>query len=153
MTFEEILDQAMAMLQRRGRVTYRTLRLQFRLDEEQLEALKDELLFAHPQVHDEAGCGLEWGGDIGTTPLVVSSPANPPDRVPLAYTSPYLAEKILTSRSALEGERKQVTVLFADLKGSTELIRDLVPEAAQQPQVEAALAQVEGQSRRPGMPS
>ena len=41
---------------------------------------------------------------------------------PLAYTPPYLAEKILTSRSALEGERKQVTVLFADLKGSTELL-------------------------------
>jgi class 3 adenylate cyclase/tetratricopeptide (TPR) repeat protein len=50
---------------------------------------------------------------------------------PLTYTPPYLAEKILTSRSALEGERKQVTVLFADLKGSTELIRDLDPEAAQ----------------------
>ena len=49
----------------------------------------------------------------------------------LAYTPPYLAEKILTSRSALEGERKHVTVLFADLKGSTELIRDLDPEAAQ----------------------
>ena len=51
---------------------------------------------------------------------------------PLAYTPPYLAEKILTTRSAMEGERKQVTVLFADLKGSTELIRDLDPEAAQQ---------------------
>ena len=38
----------------------------------------------------------------------------------------------MTSRAALEGERKQVTVLFADLKGSTELIRDLDPEAAQQ---------------------
>jgi class 3 adenylate cyclase/tetratricopeptide (TPR) repeat protein len=49
----------------------------------------------------------------------------------LTYTPPYLAEKILTSRSALEGERKQVTVLFADLKGSTELIRDLDPEQAQ----------------------
>ena len=50
----------------------------------------------------------------------------------LAYTPSYLAEKILTSRSALEGERKQVTVLFADLKDSTELIRGLDPEAAQQ---------------------
>ena len=40
-------------------------------------------------------------------------------------------EKILTTRSAIEGERKQVTVLFADLKGSTELIADLDPEAAQ----------------------
>src|SRR5205823_11296948 len=54
-----------------------------------------------------------------------------PPQAPLAYTPPYLAEKILTSRGALAGERKQVTVLFADLKGSTELIRDLDPEAAQ----------------------
>ena len=53
-------------------------------------------------------------------------------QAPLTYTPPYLAEKILTSRRALEGERKQVTVLFADLKDSTELIRDLDPEAAQQ---------------------
>jgi hypothetical protein len=45
MTFEEILDQAIAMLQRRGRVTYQTLRLQFQLDEEHLEALKDAILF------------------------------------------------------------------------------------------------------------
>ena len=44
-------------------------------------------------------------------------------REPLAYTPPYLAEKILTSRSALADERKQVTVLFADLKGSMELWR------------------------------
>ena len=52
--------------------------------------------------------------------------------VPLAYTPPYLAEKILTSRSALEGERKQVTVLFADLKGSMELLADRDPEEARQ---------------------
>jgi predicted ATPase/class 3 adenylate cyclase len=51
---------------------------------------------------------------------------------PLAYTPLYLAEKILTSRSLVAGERKQVTVLFADLKDSTELIRGLDPEAAQQ---------------------
>ena len=41
---------------------------------------------------------------------------------PQSYTPPHLAEKILTSRAALEGERKQVTVLFADLKGSLELL-------------------------------
>src|SRR5437016_3413439 len=58
-------------------------------------------------------------------------PVREPEPAPLAYTPPHLTEKILTSRSALEGERKQVTVLFADLKGSTELIRDLDPEAAQ----------------------
>src|SRR5262249_21026071 len=49
---------------------------------------------------------------------------------PDAYTPRYLAERILTSRSALEGERKQVTVLFADLKGSMELLADRDPEDA-----------------------
>ena len=48
----------------------------------------------------------------------------------LTYTPPYLAEKIFTSRAALEGERKQVTVLFADLKGSMELLADRDPEDA-----------------------
>src|SRR5262249_39376312 len=49
---------------------------------------------------------------------------------PAAYTPKHLAEKILTSRNALEGERKQVTVLFADLKGSMELLADRDPEEA-----------------------
>jgi class 3 adenylate cyclase len=132
MTFEEILDQALAMLQRRGRVTYRALQLQFKLDDDQLEALKEELLYAHPQVVDDAGRGLLWTGTPGAAPPPAAAPASAQDRAPLLYTPPYLAEKILTSRSALEGERKQVTVLFADIKDSTELITDLDPEAAQQ---------------------
>ncbi len=49
---------------------------------------------------------------------------------PEAYTPKHLAEKILTSKAALEGERKQVTVLFADLKGSMELLADRDPEEA-----------------------
>src|SRR5262249_32116001 len=125
------LDQAIAMLQRRGRVTYRTLQLQFQLDEDYLAALKDELLYAHPEVRDDAGRGLIWSSDTRTAPTAATAPAGAIEQTPLAYTPPYLAEKILTFRSALEGERKQVTVLFADLKGSTELIRDLDPEAAQ----------------------
>ena len=51
------------------------------------------------------------------------------DRTPLTYTPPHLAEKILTSRSALEGERKQVTVLFCDITNSTALAERLGPEA------------------------
>ncbi len=51
---------------------------------------------------------------------------------PESYTPRHLAEKILTSKSALEGERKQVTVLFADLKGSMELLADRDPEEARQ---------------------
>jgi predicted ATPase/class 3 adenylate cyclase len=49
---------------------------------------------------------------------------------PDSYTPKHLAEKILTSKSALEGERKQVTVLFADTKGSMELLADRDPEEA-----------------------
>jgi class 3 adenylate cyclase/tetratricopeptide (TPR) repeat protein len=50
---------------------------------------------------------------------------------PKSYTPQHLADKILTSRAALEGERKQVTVLFADIKGSMELLADRDPEDAQ----------------------
>ena len=93
---------------------------------------RDELLYAHPQVVDDAGRGLNWTG----TPEPVSAPSATPtpaqDRTPLSYTPPHLAEKILTSRSALEGERKQVTVLFADLKGSMELLAERDPEEARQ---------------------
>src|SRR5262249_47936414 len=49
---------------------------------------------------------------------------------PETYTPRHLAEKILTSKAALEGERKQVTILFADLKGSMELMADRDPEEA-----------------------
>ena len=58
--------------------------------------------------------------------------AQPTERYtsPQTYTPQHLAEKILTSKSALEGERKQVTVLFADMKGSMELLADRDPEEA-----------------------
>jgi class 3 adenylate cyclase len=72
---------------------------------------------------------LVWIGDAAEPPSPAAAPVPAP--TPLGYTPPHLAEKILTSRRTLEGERKQVTVLFADLKGSTELIRDLDPEQAQ----------------------
>jgi len=70
------------------------------------------------------GCGA---------PLVAASrPATRPSHLasPESYTPKHLAEKILTSKTALEGERKQVTVLFADLKGSMELLADRDPEEA-----------------------
>jgi len=130
MTFEEILDQAIAMLQRRGRLTYGALKRQFQLDDAYLDDVKAELIEGQRVAVDEDGRVLVWTGDTNTAPPA-AAPAETPAQPPRAYTPAYLAEKILTSRSALEGERKQVTVLFADLKGSTELIRDLDPEAAQ----------------------
>jgi ribosomal protein L40E len=61
---------------------------------------------------------------------VAAAPAGPRFTSPDAYTPKHLAEKILTFKSALEGERKRVTVLFADLKGSMELLADRDPEEA-----------------------
>src|SRR5215470_16424183 len=88
--------------------------------------------------------GTRFCGQCGTAlvvPCAACGAANPPAHkfcgqcgaalagshasrfhAPAAYTPKHLADKILTSRSALEGERKQVTVLFADLKGSLELL-------------------------------
>ncbi|HBH02296.1 MAG TPA: hypothetical protein DDZ42_10315, partial [Candidatus Rokubacteria bacterium] len=66
------------------------------------------------------GCGAAAAGE-------------PPDarfESPQAYTPRHLAERILTSRAAVEGERKQVTVLFADIRGSMELLADRDPEEA-----------------------
>jgi hypothetical protein len=70
--------------------------------------------------------GEKFCGVCGTA----FSPATsaPPAASPAAYTPRHLAEKILGSRSPLEGERKQVTVLFADVKGSMELAEQLDPE-------------------------
>ena len=130
MDFYAVLDQAVELLRQRGRVTYRALKLQFQLDDDQLEALKDELLYAYPQVVDDAGRGLCWSGTPEAVPPPAVAPAPAQDRTPLSYTPPHLAEQILTSRAALEGERKQVTVLFADLKGSMELLAERDPEEA-----------------------
>jgi hypothetical protein len=134
MTFEEMLDHAIARLQRRGRLTYGTLKRQFQLDDAALDDLKDALLYAYPEGHDDAGRGLIWSGAPGLTSsaTAASAPAGLPAPAPLTYPPPYLAEKIFTSRSALEGERKQVTVLFADLKGSMALLADRDPEEARQ---------------------
>ena len=128
MDFVAVVDQVIALLRQRGRVTYRLLKRQFQLDDETLDDVKVELIKGQRLAADEDGEVLVWLGEAA----VPAAPATvAPTPASLAYTPPYLAEKIRTSRSTLEGERKQVTVLFADLKGSTELIRDLDPEAAQ----------------------
>jgi tetratricopeptide (TPR) repeat protein len=136
MTFEEVVDQALAMLQRRGRITYRMLQRHFQLDDAALEDLKEELLYGQRLAVDEDERVLVWIGNTATPTPLASGPVPTLDisqaRAPLAYTPRYLAEKILTSRSALEGERKQVSVLFADLKGSMELLADRDPEEARQ---------------------
>src|SRR5262245_16134297 len=69
-------------------------------------------------------------GGCGKSLTATASRVEPRFSSPQTYTPKHLAEKILMSKSALEGERKQVTVLFADLKGSMELLADRDPEEA-----------------------
>ena len=74
MIFEEILDQGLAMLQRRGWVSYQAMMRQFALDEAYLEDLKEAILFTHPQIFDEEGRGLVGTGDAGAIPPPVTAP-------------------------------------------------------------------------------
>jgi hypothetical protein len=95
------------------------------LDDDYLEDLKEELIYAKRLAAEEEGRVLVWLGDTALPPPPEAAPVRAQERPPLAYTPAHLAEKIVTTRPALAGERKQVTVLFADLKDSTELIRGL----------------------------
>jgi class 3 adenylate cyclase/tetratricopeptide (TPR) repeat protein len=85
------------------------------------------LALACPQCGAEINPGKKFCRSCGTA-LSGHAPDRPVS--PASYTPKHLAEKILTSKSAVEGERKQVTVLFADLKGSMELLADRDPEEA-----------------------
>jgi class 3 adenylate cyclase/tetratricopeptide (TPR) repeat protein len=83
-----------------------------------------------------ASCGFlnegseKFCGGCGRSLAPSPTLAEPKFGSPQAYTPRHIAEKILTSKAALEGERKQITVLFADLKGSMELLADRDPEEA-----------------------
>ena len=131
MTFDELLAQVLELLQREQRLSYRALKRRFALDDEYLEDLKAELVEAKRLAVDEDGKVLVWTGGIASASGIASPPAPAPAQVPLAYTPSHLTEKILAARRTLEGERKQVSVFFADIKDSTRLIEGLDPEAAQ----------------------
>ena len=136
MKFSEIVKQAVVLLQESGRVSYRALKREFGLDDETLEDLKEELLYANPQIVDDEGRGLIWNGEIEQAKAAIDSHLQPQPQSPASYTPPHLAERILAEQAAMEargasdGERKTITALFADLKGSTALIEGLDPEDA-----------------------
>src|SRR6059058_1455934 len=74
MTFDTILAQVLDLLQHQGRVAYRALKVRFDLDDDYLEALKDELIYARRLAVDEDGRVLVWIGESG----VATVPASPP---------------------------------------------------------------------------
>jgi hypothetical protein len=114
-----------ALLQRQGQVSYGAPKRRFHPDDDYREDLKVELIEAQGLAADERGRSLIWLGSAAAAPLPTAPSARDAAEAPLAYTPPYLTEKILASRTTLEGERKQVVILFAE-----ELIQGLDPEDA-----------------------
>ena len=125
MKFSEIIDQASALLQRKGRITYRSLKLEFDLDDEQLDVLKEELIDGQELATDKDGKVLVWTGDEaseGAASRTADAPVTePPSSVPSAHSE----------RAEPAGERRQLTVMFCDLVGSTALSERLDPEELQ----------------------
>lgn len=114
MTFDEVLAQTLALLEKEGRVSYRALGRRFDLDEDYLEDLKAEIIDAKQVAIDENGKVLVWRGKAG-----------------LENEAPGPAASPTTSQVAFhpnDAERRQLTVMFCDIVGSTELSEQLDPE-------------------------
>jgi class 3 adenylate cyclase/predicted ATPase len=126
MDFYAILDQVIDLLKQRGRVSYRALKIQFHLDDESLEALKDELIEVHQYTRDQDGRMLVWIGEASTTPepTIIQSTQREvrreDQRTPV--------EALRAESRAPEAERRQLTVMFCDLVDSTQLASQLDPE-------------------------
>src|SRR5712691_243361 len=121
MTFDELLAQVIDLLQRQGRVSYGALKRRFALDDDYLQDLKDELIEAQRVAADEDGKVLVWvGGATGQEPE--KRRIGEPEKDSLASSVQRLG-------SRQEGaERRQLTVMFCDLVGSTPLSEQLDPE-------------------------
>src|SRR5712692_874648 len=102
MTFDDILAQVLELLHREGRVSYRALKRRFDLDDNYLEDVKDELIYAKKLAVDEESRVLVWAGGHASaapslalgTPALAASPSTEHARAPLSYTPPHLTEKI-----------------------------------------------------------
>jgi class 3 adenylate cyclase/predicted ATPase len=124
MDFYAILDQVIAVLRQRQRVTYRALKRQFNFDDDYLEDVKAELIQGQRLAVDEEGAVLVWTGGMSSAPPTASS-------VPLPATSDVTPAPVGASPAAPprpEAERRQLTVLFCDLVESTKLSSQLDPE-------------------------
>ena len=124
MDYHAIVAHVLALLQQEKRVAYRALKRQFQLDDELLEDLKDDLIYAKKLAVDEDGRVLVWAGGTSSTPPTASP-------VPLPATpdvSPARGEAAPVAPLTPDAERRQLTVMFCDLVDSTQLSSQLDPE-------------------------
>jgi hypothetical protein len=124
MTFEEILDHTLDMLQRRGRVSYRALKRQFDLDDAYLDDLKAEIIEVLQLAVDQDNAILVWTGSSDTPPISLIS-VTPSELQPAPQAESATAP---ISHPTPDAERRQLTVMFCDLVDSTSLSGQLDPE-------------------------
>ncbi|HKA53506.1 MAG TPA: adenylate/guanylate cyclase domain-containing protein, partial [Candidatus Binatia bacterium] len=124
MTFDEVLGQVTDLLRRQGRVSYRALKLRFDLDDEFLAGLKDELIAAQRLARDEDGKVLVWAGE-GVKQETENRGIGETEQE--QTTASDARRETLDPRRDI-GERRQLTVMFCDLVGSTPLSEKLDPE-------------------------
>jgi class 3 adenylate cyclase/predicted ATPase len=128
MDFYAVLDQVIALLRSRGRVSYRALKRQFGLDDDYLNDLKVELIAVHQVAVDQDGTMLVWSGAADTPAVAppLPSEAAPPLLPKDAHVTP--SDALPTAPLPPDAERRQLTVLFCDLVDSTRLAGQLDPE-------------------------
>ena len=127
MSFVAKLQRAREVLEQQGRLSVRALRRELELDGDEFEEVVDELVEIQGGAI-RAGRRLVWKTEPNEPPTPATAEPSL-ERTPRDYTPRHLADKILQSKSALEGERKQVTVLFADVVRSMELAEDSLARA------------------------
>src|SRR5262245_48455756 len=130
MNFSTVVDQVLEILQRQRRVSYRALKREFELDDDYVEDLKIEIIQARKLAIDEDGAVLVWAGSVEEGEKAKEEKNEgrlEPDAQRLALKEQSLAfPHILDPRH--EAERRQLTVMFCDLVGSTALSEQLDPE-------------------------
>src|SRR5471032_3501052 len=126
MDFYDTLARVKSVLRENGRLSVAGLAEEYSLDERAVRRLIEELVDVQ-EVASRKGNVLTWTGPAGSDTSPQERPTLVRETRPQAPK--HLADKILQSKSALEGERKQVTVLFADVQGSMELAEQMGPEA------------------------
>src|SRR5262245_43167970 len=121
MNFDEILTQVLDLLRRQGRVSYGALKRRYALDDGYLQDLKDELIDAQQVANDEDGKVLVWRGDL------VGRRAKSEEHEKIEGQNLGIAPRSTLHAPRAEGERRQLTVMFCDLVGSTSLSTQLDP--------------------------